>query len=72
MVADWSKGSAGTGDYRVINQEGSHIILQIASPKHQRISIPDHNPLRVGTLNAILRLIATHKGIQREDILRSV
>ena len=66
------KGLCRDWDYRVINQEGSHIILQTASPKHQRISIPDHNPLRLGTLNAILRLIATHKGIQREDILRSV
>jgi len=41
-------------DYRVINQEGSHIILQTESPSPQRISVPDHRPLRVGTLNSII------------------
>lgn len=56
-------------DYRVVNQVGSHIILQTETPGHQRISVPDHSPLRVGTLNAILRQVAEHKGITREDIL---
>jgi predicted RNA binding protein YcfA (HicA-like mRNA interferase family) len=64
LCRDWN--------YEEINQEGSHIILQTTSPEHQRISIPDHNPLRVGTLNTILRLVAAHKGIEREEILRSI
>jgi predicted RNA binding protein YcfA (HicA-like mRNA interferase family) len=59
-------------DYRVVNQEGSHIILQTESPKSQRISIPDHKFLRLGTLSAILRLVATHKGVEREDVLQSI
>jgi len=52
-----------------INQEGSHVILETDSPRHHRLSIPDHNPLRVGTLNAILRAVANAKGIEKEDIL---
>ena len=56
-------------DYRVVNQVGSHVILQTETPGHQRISVPDHSPLRVGTLNAILRQVAEHKGATREDIL---
>jgi predicted RNA binding protein YcfA (HicA-like mRNA interferase family) len=59
-------------DYRVINQEGSHIILQTDSPSRQRIPVPDHYPMRIGTLSKILRLIAAHKGVEREDILRSL
>jgi predicted RNA binding protein YcfA (HicA-like mRNA interferase family) len=59
-------------DYQVVNQEGSHIILQTGSPKPQRISVPDHKPLRLGTLSAILRLVATHKGARREDLLRFI
>lgn len=58
--------------YRVVNQEGSHIILQTETPSRQRIPIPDHNPVRVGTLNNILRLVAGHKGVDREEILRSL
>jgi predicted RNA binding protein YcfA (HicA-like mRNA interferase family) len=59
-------------DYAVVNQEGSHIILQTGTPSHQRIPVPDHSPLRIGTLNNILRLVSAHKGVEREDILRSL
>lgn len=59
-------------DYREVNREGSHIILQTETPSHQRISVPDHNPVRVGTLSNILRLVAAHKGVAREGILQSL
>jgi predicted RNA binding protein YcfA (HicA-like mRNA interferase family) len=59
-------------DYREAHQTGNHIILQTETPKHQRIPIPAHKTLRIGTLNAILRLIANHKGVSREAILVSI
>ena len=34
--------------YRQAHQEGSHVILQTETPGHQRLSVPNHNPLRVG------------------------
>ena len=37
---------------------------------HHRLSVPDHKPLRLGTLNAILRQVAVAKGVSREDILK--
>ena len=55
--------------YRKINQEGSHIILQTDIPRSHRISVPDHNPLRTGTLNAILRAVASTKGIDKAAVL---
>jgi predicted RNA binding protein YcfA (HicA-like mRNA interferase family) len=55
--------------YRRVNQEGSHVILETDSPRHHRLAVPDHNPLRVGTLNAILRAMAEVKGVQKEGIL---
>jgi predicted RNA binding protein YcfA (HicA-like mRNA interferase family) len=55
--------------YRRVNQEGSHVILETDSPRHHRLAIPDHNPLRVGTLNAILRSVAACKGLEKEAIL---
>ena len=57
-------------DYRRVNQEGSHVILETSHPCQHRISIPDHHPLRIGTLNAILRAVANVKGVEKEDILR--
>jgi len=58
-------------DFRLVHQSGSHIILQTETPSHQRIPVPDHTPLRIGTLNNILRLVASHKGVNREELLRT-
>jgi predicted RNA binding protein YcfA (HicA-like mRNA interferase family) len=59
-------------DYVEVHQTGSHIVLQTETPDHQRIAVPAHAVLRIGTLNAILRTVATHKGVDREAILRSM
>jgi predicted RNA binding protein YcfA (HicA-like mRNA interferase family) len=58
--------------YREVAQRGSHIILQTEVPKHQRLPVPDHKSLRIGTLNAILNLVAEHKGVSRETLLASI
>lgn len=56
-------------DYRIVHQVESHAILQTDVPGHQRLPVPEHATLRVGTLNSILRLVANHKGVSREEIL---
>ena len=58
--------------YRQVHQEGSHIILQTETPAHQRLSVPNHNPLRVGTLNGIVRAVAALKGVDRQSVLASL
>ena len=58
--------------YRIIHQEGSHIALETDKPSHPRIAIPAHKTLRVGTLSAILRSAARHKGVDRARILASL
>jgi predicted RNA binding protein YcfA (HicA-like mRNA interferase family) len=55
--------------YKVVHQAGSHIILDTQIPSHQRISIPNHSPLRVGTLNGILRTVSMHKKVSKQDTL---
>jgi len=59
-------------EYRQVHQVGSHVILETNSPGHQRIAVPEHHPLRVGTLNAILAAVAGHKGVTKEEILKGV
>jgi predicted RNA binding protein YcfA (HicA-like mRNA interferase family) len=58
--------------YQQVNQVGSHIILQTETPRHHRLSVPDHKPLRLGTLNGILRDVAAAKHTTREAILASL
>ena len=59
-------------DYRKTNQVGSHMVLETETPTHQRISIPEHESVKVGTLTSILRAVASHKGVTREKILESI
>lgn len=59
-------------DYREVHQAGSHVVLQTETPTPHRVSIPAHKSLRIGTLSAILRSVATHKGVSRQEILASV
>ncbi len=56
-------------EYRHVHDVGSHVI---SSPGHQRIAVPEHHPLRVGTLNAILAGVAAHKGLTKEDVLKDI
>ena len=58
--------------YAQVNRVGSHAILETNQPGHQRISVPAHATLRVGTLHSILRTVAEHKQVRREDILETL
>ena len=58
--------------YRIIHQEGSHLVLETQEPPHQRLAVPAHKKLRIGTLNAILRAVAKHKGVERQAIVESL
>jgi len=53
-------------EYRVVHE--SHIVLETDTPSHQRIAIPDHKSLRVGTLNAIFRAVAPRKHVEKDAI----
>jgi predicted RNA binding protein YcfA (HicA-like mRNA interferase family) len=58
--------------YRFVHQEGSHKILETENPRHHRIAVPAHSSLRIGTLNAIIRAVAAHKGVDRDEIISSL
>lgn len=58
--------------YARVHQVGSHIILETSQPGHQRIAIPDHDCVRIGTLSSILRSVAQHKGMLRDAIIASL
>ena len=58
--------------YTRVHQVGSHIILETSDPSHQRIAIPDHKPLRLGTFVSIVRSVARHKGVGRDKIIETL
>ena len=55
--------------YAVIRQKGSHIrLFHQAAPAHS-ISVPQHDPLKIGTFHGILAEVAQAQSISVQDIL---
>jgi predicted RNA binding protein YcfA (HicA-like mRNA interferase family) len=55
--------------YCIVRQKGSHIRLVTQVPHEHYITIPNHKPLKIGTLSNILADIAIHRGVLKEDIM---
>lgn len=58
--------------YVIDRQTGSHLRLTTQEKGEHHITIPNHNSIKVGTLNAILRDIENHFGITREELLNQL
>jgi predicted RNA binding protein YcfA (HicA-like mRNA interferase family) len=56
--------------YEVTRQTGSHLRLTTQRQGEHHLTIPRHDPLRIGTLSVILADLAKHHGLSREDLLR--
>ena len=54
--------------YEIVRQEGSHIRLETSKSGLHRITIPDHAPLKLGTLQSILREVQDHHELTREAL----
>ena len=55
--------------YEVTRQSGSHIRLTTSRDGTHHVTVPDHRPIKVGTLSGILADIAEHHGLTREELL---
>ena len=66
--AQLAKALARIG-YSVTRQTGSHLRLTSASATEHHVTIPLHDPLRIGTLAAILADVAAHQEVSRYELL---
>ena len=55
--------------YEPTRQHGSHIRLTTQQNGQHHITIPKHDPLRIGTLNTILAEVAQHLGISKQELI---
>ncbi|MGA2349213.1 MAG: type II toxin-antitoxin system HicA family toxin [Terracidiphilus sp.] len=55
--------------YSVIRQKGSHVRLLHVGPPAHSISVPLHNPLKVGTFHGILADVAQVRSISIQSIV---
>ncbi|MCI0556061.1 MAG: type II toxin-antitoxin system HicA family toxin [Anaerolineae bacterium] len=58
--------------YELTRQVGSHMRLTTRQGGEHHVTIPRHKPLRVGTLNSILKDIAEHLKLSRDELIESL
>lgn len=54
--------------YQVQHQTGSHIIVKTTQNGENTQSVPNHKPLKIGTLNSILGEVADHLGMNKQAL----
>jgi predicted RNA binding protein YcfA (HicA-like mRNA interferase family) len=54
--------------YKATRQSGSHVRLSTETPSPHHLTVPLHDPLRIGTLAAILADVAQHRRISRDEL----
>lgn len=59
--------------YHPTRQKGSHIRLsKISENGEHNITIPNHNPLKIGTLSSIITNIANELEISKSELLEKL
>ena len=58
--------------YARVRQSTDHMRLRTQENGEHPITIPDHRPLKAGTLHRILRDVARHHGLTRDELLGRV
>jgi predicted RNA binding protein YcfA (HicA-like mRNA interferase family) len=59
--------------YAVVRQEGSHLrLLSNYKGFPHLITIPNHPELKIGTLRAIVRLVADYLQLESADLIRDL
>jgi len=58
--------------YSFTRQTGSHMRLATQQQGEHHVTIPCHDPLRVGTLAAILAEVAAHFGLSCEKLVEQL
>jgi predicted RNA binding protein YcfA (HicA-like mRNA interferase family) len=57
--------------YETVRQNGSHIRMKSwQTGAEHLVTVPNHRPMRVGTLNSILVEIALFRGWTRDEVVR--
>ena len=59
-------------DYSIQRQVGSHIRIYTPLNGGHKITIPNHDPIRIGTFSNILLEIASHLEKDKQEVVREL
>lgn len=59
--------------YKEARQTGSHIRLTLLKDNSEyHITIPNHNPIKIGTLNSILKEVSLHLNKSKDELVQNL
>lgn len=58
--------------YQITRQTGSHIRLTTKEKGVHHVTVPNHDPLKIGILSSILSDIADHFQISKKELLEKL
>ena len=58
--------------YERVRQDGSHIRLSTQQDGEHHVTVPNHAPIRVGTLSALLKAVALHHKLTVDQLLQQL
>ena len=59
-------------EYEVTRQTGSHIRLATSKNGTHHVTIPNHDPLRIGTFSAIVSSVADHLSMSKKELMEEL
>jgi predicted RNA binding protein YcfA (HicA-like mRNA interferase family) len=58
--------------YQKVRQDGSHIRLTTQQGGEHHVTVPNHRPVKLGTLTSILKAVAGHHKVSIEELVRKL
>lgn len=58
--------------YNMARQTGSHMILTTTTGGEHHITVPAHHPIKLGTLQQILKSVAGHHRVSLDELLQQL
>mgnify|MGYP001338954271 FL=1 len=59
--------------YKIEREKGSHIrLVSTHKQSEHKITIPDHQPIKIGTLNNILTDISSYLEISKQELINEL
>jgi predicted RNA binding protein YcfA (HicA-like mRNA interferase family) len=58
--------------YEPTRQAGSHIRITTQQNGEHHVTIPNHSPLKIGTLSSILSEVAAHLGKTKDELIKQL
>ena len=58
--------------YERTRQRGSHIDMVTRRHGEHHVTVPEHRPIKPGTLNQLLKQVAEHHGMTRDELVNEL